>query len=1069
MGNVISCQFKWSQKNDSELVKCVENYDLLQNLLSVLENLCKNYPEESRTEFKKSIKWRTIHITPNIFQDNANYVINKELSKNSLIVYSTQLQKNGTPLFSLEDDITSNISTDTPIYIARACTLEQINSILTLAGEKKLIELQNMVKENKDFYSYITGISGNNQINDIWDNKTYMNDDEESKKRFKLLLVLNACDNNMLRSLLETNVKNETVTMNKIESELLMIQSFCGKENYYALESIEWESDYKFANGCRATPWRQIYNELGYIKCLPKDKEKIIITACINGFFINKGYVASDKGVENIDYEAKSSVYPSLISLLEDYSPHFKDKIQNQDYVYVSNNNSQKEEEITEIVPPPKSESIVDPVNFVEEKKKESDSIQNVTQFKPEQKKKMTIKKSKGRSSSTSKKLDINSKWRNLNTNSIEIGNKSKEITRTRPKKKVTSNNIKSSEDMQCKASSSISEWTSDSESEISSEEETQENRQEPYELPPEYWQIQKLVKYLRCGNPTATVIAICSLRDFDLLNETNQLAIRDVGGLDTLVNLLDTEDSKCKIGALKILQLISQNIQIRNAIADLDGMKTLVDLLSDSNEELKCLAAETIANCAKNSRNRAAVRHYKGIRKLVRLLKVTPGSKEERVAICGAMALSSLSKSEKNKVAIQNAGAIPLLANLLESKNEQLLIPVVEILKECASSESYRLAIQNSGIIKFLVENLSSESEELQTNCASAIFKCAEDEEARDFVRVHGGLAPLVNLLNKKDNKELLVAATGAIWKCSQNLENVKEFNKLNTIRKLVELLENQPEDVLINVAGALGACAQTVDGRESIRCSGGITPLVNLLTGTNQALLVNVTTAVGACALDSDSMSVIDKLDGVRLLWSLLKSPNYHVQASAAWAICPCIEHAKDAGEMVRSFVGGLELIVSLLKSEHVEVLASVCASIANIAKDEENLAVITDHGVVPMLAKLTNTKNDKLRRHLAEAIARCCRWGNNKVAFGSAGAVAPLVKYLKSPDEQVHKSTAHALHQLSMDANKCITMHEHGVVQLLLGMVGSSDPALQEAAAGTIGNIRRLALASEKAAMA
>jgi len=64
------------------------------------------------------------------------------------------------------------------------------------------------------------------------------------------------------------------------------------------------------------------------------------------------------------------------------------------------------------------------------------------------------------------------------------------------------------------------------------------------------------------------------------------------------------------------------------------------------------------------------------------------------------------------------------------------------------------------------------------------------------------------------------------------------------------------------------------------------------------------------------------------------------------------------QDAGEMVRSFVGGLELIVSLLKSEEQEVLASVCAAIANIAKDEENLAVITDHGVVPMLAKLTNT---------------------------------------------------------------------------------------------------------------
>lgn len=51
-------------------------------------------------------------------------------------------------------------------------------------------------------------------------------------------------------------------------------------------------------------------------------------------------------------------------------------------------------------------------------------------------------------------------------------------------------------------------------------------------------------------------------------------------------------------------------------------------------------------------------------------------------------------------------------------------------------------------------------------------------------------------------------------------------------------------------------------------------------------------------------------------------------------------------------------MELIVSLLKSSDREVLAAVCAAVAEIAKDEENLAVITDHGVVPMLASLTNT---------------------------------------------------------------------------------------------------------------
>ena len=80
--------------------------------------------------------------------------------------------------------------------------------------------------------------------------------------------------------------------------------------------------------------------------------------------------------------------------------------------------------------------------------------------------------------------------------------------------------------------------------------------------------------------------------------------------------------------------------------------------------------------------------------------------------------------------------------------------------------------------------------------------------------------------------------------------------------------------------------------------------------------------------------------------------------VQACAAWAICPCIQNAKDAGELVRSFVGGLELIVGLLKSPNTEVLAGVCAAIAKIAMDEENLGVITDHGVVMLLAKLTFT---------------------------------------------------------------------------------------------------------------
>lgn len=52
----------------------------------------------------------------------------------------------------------------------------------------------------------------------------------------------------------------------------------------------------------------------------------------------------------------------------------------------------------------------------------------------------------------------------------------------------------------------------------------------------------------LQSGNQTATIIALCAMRDFNLQQETCQLAIRDVGGLEVLINLLETDEIKCKV-----------------------------------------------------------------------------------------------------------------------------------------------------------------------------------------------------------------------------------------------------------------------------------------------------------------------------------------------------------------------------------------------------------------------------------------------------------------------------------------------------------------------------------------
>ncbi|XP_069700349.1 armadillo repeat-containing protein gudu isoform X2 [Periplaneta americana] len=600
-------------------------------------------------------------------------------------------------------------------------------------------------------------------------------------------------------------------------------------------------------------------------------------------------------------------------------------------------------------------------------------------------------------------------------------------------------------------------------------------------DVPSEYWHVQKLIKYMKAGNQTATIVSLCCLKDYDLTTEINQTAIRDIGGLEVLVNLLETEDLKCKLGALSVLSEISQNADIRRGITDLGAIPILVVILSSQARDLQILAAETIANVGKIRKGRRVVRKCDGIPKLVDLLDVNnhvlvtplnelnPEDVEEvHVARAGARALWSMSQSKKNREAMRKAGCVRLLARLLKSIHGDVVVSIMGTLQQCASENEYQLAVQTEGMIADMVRHLSDNDMELKKHCASAIFKCAQDSITRDLVRQHGGLDPLVKLAKDKsiwEDKPLLAAVTGAIWKCAISPENVRRLDELSTVDTLVALLQDEDEEVLTNAVGGLAECAKFPENRTEIRSCGGIPKLITLLSGNNGPMLENVCRVLGECANEPESMEIIDQLDGVRLIWSQLKHPSPAVQANAAWALCPCIQNAKDSGEMVRSFVGGLELIVSRLKSTDTNVLACVCAALAKIAQDTENLAVITDHGVVPMLAELVLTDEDILKQHLAEAIAYCCSWGVNCYEFGRLGAIMPLVNYMNSKDKNVHRTTAYALYKLSADPYNCVTMHQSGVVPYLLETIGSADEKLQEASAGCLSNIRKLALAAEK----
>ncbi|KAG8138854.1 hypothetical protein E2320_001640 [Naja naja] len=816
------------------------NESLLNEIIKFTETFSGKHPQEAAFVFKEPLEWHT-KLEPSAFE--AGYDVSEKT------VQSQEKDKNGQPLLLLKGSTISIRS------------FGQLSHLLSIAGKKRLKEAQACLEANRDPIVKILGpgygtIEGEDLSMLRLLDKIKKDDASDNEIKMKISLLLQQLDMQLLNSSLKQISQEVRLSPAAVKNEVELLKHFSGPMEDAVLESLDYISDYEFFNGCRAPPWRQVHGEICYLSIKPRDTDVMFVTCSTAGIFLNGG---RSNERDEIDYERKSDIYKDLVTFLRERSAAFVENMVKQKYTFFDEPKYEKHYQHMEAV---EGEEYGQAPKFYDYAEK------NVFE-----KPKSPLVKSKP---PDSKKLEPSLKWKTTTgTREGKAARKcdEKEIKHATPESKKRSTGTPTAS-LKSKLPPK-SEDASESSSESEEEDEQPERHQEiNTDLPSEYWQIQKLVKYIKvkklilgketqeAGNQTATVIALCSMRDFNLSQETCQLAIRDVGGLEVLINLLDTEEIKCKIGSLKILKEISQNAQIRRTIADLGGLQIMVTILDSLDQDLKCLAAETIANVARFKRARRTVRQHGGIKRLVGLLDCSASlnqlqGKEIEVARCGALALWSCSKSARNKEAIRKAGGIPLLAQLLKSPHSNMLIPVVGTLQECASEPSYRLAIKQEKMIENLVKNLNSDKEELQMHCASAIFKCAEDQETRDLVRQHGGLKPLATLVANSANKELLAAVTGAIWKCAISKENVTKFREYRAIEALVGLLTDQPEEVLINVVGALGECCQEQANRTIIRRCGGIPSLVALLTGTNQALLVNVTKAVGSCATEPENMA--------------------------------------------------------------------------------------------------------------------------------------------------------------------------------------------------------------------
>lgn len=602
---------------------------------------------------------------------------------------------------------------------------------------------------------------------------------------------------------------------------------------------------------------------------------------------------------------------------------------------------------------------------------------------------------------------------------------------------------------------------------------------------------INKYVKYLRSGNISSTIIAVSSLKEFDMTVRGNQKSLKDVGGIDPLLGLLSSQDPKLQEGSARILKDASRHPIVALDIADQRGIEVLVDVLDSSSGATRAAVAETIGHCCVFGVIARKVRLCGGIRRLLHILKKMESAEEADTAVAVSFALFQIAqRSAHNRDAIiraANGVSIVLKTLVVFEKGE-------EITQHCAGVllQLLRLPAAMAYFLKYegprrVLDRLRTcHSDLCKSYIAGVVAGFATTDELRTLVRTAGGLNPIAGLLSSSD-ASILKNSSSAVRELCKLKENVGPLNECGAVSSLISLLNHAVDIVQSNAAIAVANCAKNDAARGSIRSAGGVVTIVRLLHSFNPVLLANVCEAIAELAEDDSNLKVIFEEDGVRMLWSLLRHDSSAVQAKAAFAVGRCLKDVERAAHIGRTFVNGLPLLVELLRREDdAEVQAGACCAVARMAKHPDNLNVLVEEGGLRALATIVQRlgKGGRGRRqqhmplddsghaallmeNAAEALESVAATAENRRMLGELDAVVPLSSFLRNRQvpSSCHAATALAMKELSEDAKNARMLRDANSVVLLMDIMQLDDERLQLAAARTVENIRKAFIAAGK----
>ncbi|KAL0793629.1 hypothetical protein Bca101_065006 [Brassica carinata] len=186
--------------------------------------------------------------------------------------------------------------------------------------------------------------------------------------------------------------------------------------------------------------------------------------------------------------------------------------------------------------------------------------------------------------------------------------------------------------------------------------------------------------------------------------------------------------------------------------------------------------------------------------------------------------------ENPENRVLLANAGAIPLLVQLLSYPDSGIQENAVTTLLNLSIDETNKKLISNEGAIPDIIEILQYGNREARENSAAALFSLSMLDENKVTIGLSNGIPPLVDLLQHGTSRGKKDALT-ALFNLSLNSANKGRAIDAGIVQPLLQLLKDRNLGMIDEALSILLLLVSHAEGRQAIGQLSFIETLVDFI----------------------------------------------------------------------------------------------------------------------------------------------------------------------------------------------------------------------------------------------